>query len=294
MVGFLSLAVAAPGFGQTNPAKRLRYAQVANGIIGSNTYVATLLVSNPNNFPVQASIDSFDDANPANSMGLGFTTNCAINPSTNEFTIPVSSTCQFISNGQGAQKIGWLRVTESTNTNPLGGYLSFTFYQGNQFAGFPIFTVGVSPTPVFSQFSIPVVRDAASNLDVGFAMDNPFPDGPTTMVAQLVNSAGSVVASQNITLGALAHMAKFLSEVFPSVLGSASNFVGNLVVTAQTSTDGAIATSLLQQKGQFGGAPPTSNAISIAKRANDFDLREIQGSTRPHEELTNSPASGRF
>jgi hypothetical protein len=208
VVLLLVVALSIPSFGQTNREPRLRYAQVASGQSGSQTYVTTLLVSNANNFAVPAAIDSSDAANPNNSIGLGFQTNCAVD-SSSLFTIAAFSSCRFTSTYNGPLKTGWLGVTEnpqpsgSSGVDPIGGYLVFTLWQGNQFTGYPIFTVGVSPTPIYYQFSIPVVRDTASNTDVGFAMANPFSDGPTGVVAQLVDSSGNVVEQQNITLSTL-------------------------------------------------------------------------------------------
>jgi hypothetical protein len=255
-----------PAWGQTIPNFELFYAQAANGLIGSQTYVTTLLVSNPNSFTVQGFIDSFDHANPANPIGLGFTTGCGFDPNQNVFTIAPSSSCQFVSSGQGALKTGWLMVSESSGNNDIGGYLAYTLYQGDQFTGVPITTVGVSPTPVLSQFSLPVVRDAASNKDIGFAMANPFGDGPVSMLAQLVNANGNVVEQYPVTLGIGVHKAEFLSQFF-TTLATASNFVGNLFVTQLNAQDGVIATGLLQQGAQLGGAPPTMNSILTFKGA---------------------------
>jgi hypothetical protein len=294
VVLLLFVALSIPSFGQTNPTSRLRYAQAANGLSGNTTYVTTLLVSNVNNFTVYGYIDSFDHDNPANSMGLGFTTNCAVNQSTAIFTIPVYSSCLFTSSGSGTLKTGWLRVTESDTqgtqlTDSIGGYLAYTLWLGNQFTGYPLFTVGVSPTPIFYQFSIPVVRDTASNTDVGFAMANPFSDGPTSVVAQLVDSSGTVVEQQNITLSTLGHTAKFLSEMFPTTLSNASDFVGNLFVTAQTVNDGVIASSLMQQGAQYGGAPPTTMSVLAAKQARAGTVREDGGMVREREKISSVP-----
>ena len=151
--------------------------------------------------------------------------------------------------------------------DPIGGYLAFTVYRGDLATGCPVLSVGVSPTPVYYQFSIPVVRDTASNTDVALAMANPFSDGPTGVVAQLVDSSGNVVDQQNITLSTLGHTAQFLSQMFPTTLSNASNFVGNLFVTTQTANDGVIATSLIKEGGAFGGAPPTSMDVWFQKRA---------------------------
>ncbi len=294
---FVTLLTAVSLFAQTTPANRLRYAQVANGQLTSDSfYVTSLYVTNPNNFSVQAVIDTFDEAT-TNPMNLGFETNCQLvfDPATGTndiFVIQPFATCSFISDGgffgnpSPGLKVGWLRVTETTGANVIGGYLQYTFYQGTSFDNaFPIFVAGVSPTPVLSQFALPVTRDVGSNQDTGFAMANPFSDGPITMNAQLVDVNGNVIDQQTLTLGAFAHMRLFLSQLFPSIT-NASNFVGDMVVTALNSGDGAITAGLTEQGGDFGGAPPTSNVILSQKQATALARREANQPARTHEEIT--------
>ena len=304
---FLILSFSIPVFGQVNLNNVLRYAHVANGAQGNGTYVTTLLVSNPNNFLVHAVIDSFDDASPINSLNIGFTTDCpltvdATTGQTTVFAIAPFSACRLRSAGTGQLKTGWIRIFETDSsgnigTDLIGGYLTFTFFQGAPIIGVPIFTVGVSPTPIFSQFSLPVVRDAATNLDIGFAMSNPFDQtgGPIVMTADLVNAAGTQIDQHVFTMDQFSHVALFLSQLFPNTLGTVNNFVGNLIVFGQQSTgDGAVATALLQQGGQFGGAPPNIDILLQAKSAGKAGRQEAAGSTRPHEQIKSAVMSPMF
>jgi hypothetical protein len=299
----LILSFSIPVFAQTNLNNILRYAHVANGQQPPGTYVATLLVSNPNNFGVHAVVDSFDDASPINSLNIGFTTDCPLTTDASTglqtvFAIAPNSACRLVSAGTGQLKTGWLRIFETdasgnVGTSLIGGFLTFTFFQGNQFTGFPIFTVGVSPTPVFSEFSLPVVRNAATNEDIGFAMSNPFDNtgGPIVMTALLFNAAGVQIDQHVFTMDQFSHVALFLSQLFPATLGAVNNFVGNLIVFGNTSTgDGAVATALLQQGNQFGGAPPTTDVILVAKDAGHPGRQEAVGPARPHERIKNVAA----
>ena len=311
LIGMTVLALAIPAWGQTNPSPELRYAQVANGLLSANSfYVTTLFVSNPDTIDVTAYVDSFDEANPSNSMNLGFQTTCALDPTGTEFTIPANAACSFVSDGGGGTppnpepnlKTGWLRVvTTSTGSdgNPslVGGYLAYTLYQGDYSNAFPIFTAGVSPTPIMTQFSIPVIRDAPSAQDIGFAMANPFGDGPINMDAQLVDITGSVVDQTTLTLPTEGHIHLFLSDLFPNTLGgNVSNFVGNLVVTGQTGGDAAIAAGLIQQGNEYGGAPPTSNALYAYQKAQSRQLarREANQTPREHEQLRSVTKLSKF
>lgn len=278
--------IAIPAFGQTTPSPRLRYAQVVNGQQGSNTYVVTLLVSNPQNTQVEAFIDSFDDANPANPIGLGLLTNCSLSAN-NSFFIPPSSACRFDSSGAGSLKTGWIRVTSADTASNLGGYLNYTFYVGSPASNNPQFTVGVSPSPIYDRFSFPVVRSASTTEDIGVAMANPFQDGPVSMRARLLDGVGNLVGVTDINLATAGHLARFLSELFPGVLGGANSFVGNVLVdcnSCNANGDAAIVTLLTSRKGEFGGASPTSDSIFIQKRAGTERL-EVQ-TEREHERLT--------
>lgn len=302
LIGMTVLALAVPAWGQTNPSPELRYAQVANGLLSANSfYVTTLFVSNPDTMDATAAVDSFDEANPSNSMNLGFQTTCALDPTGTEFTIPANAACSFVSDGGGGTppnpepnlKTGWLRVvTTSTGSdgNPslVGGYLAYTLYQGDYSNAFPIFTAGVSPTPIMTQFTLPVIRDSSSFQDMGFAIANPFGDGPTDMQAQLFDTSGNVVDSADINLPTEGHIHEFLSTLFPKTLGgNVSNFVGNMVVTGATTNDAAIATGVIQQGAQYGGAPPTSVALYPVQKAQSRQLarREANQAPRQHEQL---------
>lgn len=303
-LAFLFLLISIPAYGQTNPSSSLWYAHAANGASGAQVYVLTIMVSNPNSFSVEAAITSWNDANPNVPMGLGLTTNCTVvDPTNGYFAIPAFSACQFTSNGSGSLTTGWVEVDETTGNNTIGGYLAFTFWQGSQLTGFPIFTVGVSPTPICGQFSIPVLRDVTTNVDTGFAMSNPFSDtdangtyfGPITETAQLVDASGNVIDQHVFVMHQFTHVALFLSQLFPNTLGNASHFVGNLVVTGNTSSgDGAVATALLQQGGQYGGAPPTSNSVLYYKSARSSGLRQAGSPGRAHENITQDVTSKMF
>ncbi len=294
------LMLSSSAFGQTIAAYRLLYGQVANGQNGSGTYVTSLFVSNLNNVPVQAYIDTFQTGNPGNLVNLGFTVNCSVDSSTNLFTIPAYSSCVFVSdggsNGDGTIRplaTGWLSVTltdsEVTAGYELGGYLVYSYYVGAPFSGSPLFKVGVSPSPVLSWFSVPVVRDVASNEDVGFAIANPFGDGPVNMTAQLVDSSGNQVDQTTITLSAYNQEALYLSQLFPNSFGAASNFVGTLYVTGvNASLDAAVAAILIQEGDQFGSGAVTldpSTSIYSFKRSGGNQSREQTTPNRQHERL---------
>lgn len=291
---------------QTIAAYRLLYGQVANGQVGAGTYATTLLVTNLNNVPVQAYIDTFQTGNPVDLVNLGFTVNCSVDSTTNQFTIPANASCQFVSdggsNGDGTIRpltTGWLSVTltndEVSAGYEIGGFLVYSYYQGAPFNGSPLFKVGVSPSPALSWFTVPVVRDVATNQDMGFAIANPFGDAPVNMAAQLIDSSGNQVDQTTITLAAYDQEELYLSQLFPNSLGAASNFVGTLYVTAQNATvDAAVAAVLIQEGNQFGSGAVTldpNTSIYSFKRSSGLISREQMTPTRAHEKLKSAVRS---
>jgi hypothetical protein len=268
----LVILVSIPVFGQTEQSNRLRYGQVANGVSGSSTYVSTLVVSNPQDRTVEVKLEDFDHNNPNNALRTQYFTDCTISFNGTislNFLIPPFSSCKLETDGVGALETGWLRVTEVTGSYSLGGYLAWTYYLGNQTTGIPVFTIGVSPMEAYNQISIPVLRDNSSNEDTGYSLVNPY-TSPVSVRARLFNKSGVEVSFVDITLQGWGHRAQFLSELFPVTLGPANQFVGNLVITGWTNTDGVLASVLIARRGQFGGATASmSSSFKLTKRAND-------------------------
>ncbi|MGB7622660.1 MAG: hypothetical protein WBN92_09960 [Terriglobia bacterium] len=282
----LVFLVALPVMGQTEYNWRLRYAQVANGVSGNSTYVTTLVVSNPEDRTSEVQLEDFDHNIPMNALRTQYFTDCFVTgatTSTLNFQVPPHSSCKLDTDGVGSLETGWLRVTEVTNTHDLGGYLSWTYYSGNQFTGTPLFTVGVSPTRIYNQLSIPVLRDAPRGEDTGYALVNPY-NSSVTMQAQLFDKAGVLRCSGPISFPPFAHVAQMVSELCPNTLGSATGFVGNLIVTGSTGNDAAIATAVIARRGAFGGATASMSVDA------HVDAKRVQ--ERGGEE--SGPARGSF
>ncbi|MBZ5552757.1 MAG: hypothetical protein LAO21_08570 [Acidobacteriia bacterium] len=278
IMAILLLLAALPMMGQTEYNWRLRYAQVANGVSGNSTYVTTLVVSNPEDRISEVQLEDFDHNIPMNALRTQYFTDCFVTASTTttlNFQVPPHSSCKLDTDGVGTLETGWLRVTEVTNSHNLGGYLSWTYYAGNQFTGMPLFTVGVSPTRVYNQISIPVLRDFATGEDTGYALVNPYNSG-ITMQAQLYDKSGVVRCSGTISFAAFAHAAQMVSELCPVTLATATGFVGNLILTGSTGSDAAIGTAVIARRGAFGGATASMSVDSHvdSKRAQENGREE--------------------
>ena len=125
MVCFLSSTLMV---GQTDPSWRLWYPQVVNGVIGNNTYVTSLIVSNPSNIGIEVALEDFDHNSPDQWLRTSYTSNCKVVGT--HFFLPAFATCRLDTDGVGPYESGWLRISEVTKSNNLGGYLSYTYYQG--------------------------------------------------------------------------------------------------------------------------------------------------------------------
>jgi hypothetical protein len=271
LLGLMTLLSTTWIFGQTDPSWRLWYPQVVNGMIGNNTYVTTLVVSNPSNIGIEVALEDFDHNSPDQWLRTAYTSNCKVTGT--HFFITAFSSCRLDTDGVGAYESGWLRITEVTNTNNLGGYLTYTYYQGGSVAGTPIYTVGVSPMPACSRFSIPILRDSSSGEDTAFAIVNPNVYS-INLRADLFDQSG-LLESRPISLVPLGHVAQFVSQLFPTSLGNATKFVGNLLISGLGNNDSASATALMQRKDQYGGAPATLLDVRYSKIDGDYEIGRI-------------------
>jgi hypothetical protein len=140
--------------------------------------------------------------------------------------------------------------------------------------GNPIFTVGVSPIQIYRQFAVPVVRDFANNDDTGYSIVNPF-NYTVYFRAQCYDKNGIYQTYVDLTLAPFSHRAQFFSETFTICIGNANGFVGTIRFIGNGANDGAIASTILQTKGQFGGATSTLLDLNTAKTAIDFPEDEV-------------------
>ena len=259
-------------FGQTDPNSQLRFAQVANGQTGQDWWVTTLIISNPDSSAREVQIESYEgvtDSGQPVPLALGFKTTCSIGSTPDSYILRADGTCKFESSAAGSLKAGWLRVTEK-NGHDIGGYLFYTIYRGDPATtGFPMSSVGVSPMHVCGGMSIAVVRNKSKEEDTGLAAANPY-NYQVRMNISLYDSAGTLIRTliggtdEGLELQSLEHGALFVSQLFPE-LANVNNFVGKLVLTGVTSSDGVIATALVAKGNIYGGAPVTLDDIHTEK-----------------------------
>jgi len=266
LISVLVTALSTPLWGQTMPYWRLRYAQEADGVTGNNTYATTVVVTNPNSVYINVILEDFSDIN-GNPMNTAYYHSCpTVTANASSITVQIApySACRLDTAWTGSLETGWLRVTETTNTYVIGGYLAYTYYLGSVSTGTPIFTVGISPTPIVSWFTVPVLRDYATGEDTAYSVVNPY-SYSVSLKALLYDAYGNQLTWTQINLAPAGHRAQFFSELFPNYLASPSQFVGCVHFEGVGSTDAAIAAVLVARKGQFGGATATLDSIYSSK-----------------------------
>lgn len=289
-LGLVFLLMSSVAWGQTDPYWRLWYPQVVNGVSGGNTYVTTLVVSNPSSIGIEVALEDHDHNNPDNWMQATYTSNCQVDGT--HFYIPAFASCRLDTDGRVAFESGWLEIYEVQNTHNLGGYLTYTYYQGNPLTGIPVFTVGVSPTPACGRFSVPVLRDSSTLEDTAFAVVNPN-TYQVNIRADLYSTTG-LVDTRSISLYPKGHVAQFMSELFPGALGSATKFVGNVLFSGLSSNDSAVVTVLLQRQNQYGGATATLQDISYSKTVSVSAAGSLRTTPPPAGKLVSTAASPLF
>ncbi|MDD5544732.1 MAG: hypothetical protein PHX83_16320, partial [Acidobacteriia bacterium] len=92
----------------------------------------------------------------------------------------------------------------------------------------------------------------------------------------LYDTLGTFLTWTTITLPSGGHRAQFFSELFPTQLQNASNFVGVVFFSGITSNDSAIAAVLISRRGQIGGATPTLDTIDTMKASPHFGEEVFQ------------------
>jgi hypothetical protein len=120
----------------------------------------------------------------------------------------------------------------------------------------PLGLAGVGATASFTSFITPVRRIASKGLDTGIALSS---TGAAVQInLGLRRASGETVAggTTTINLGANGHIARFLSELFPTA--DTSNFQGTVTATVVGSgTVAGTAIELGQIPGEFTTLPVT-------------------------------------
>jgi hypothetical protein len=234
--------------GDPNGPHYVTLVQASNNTSSFTT--ATLVVYSDSGTQLSA---SFDGQAPATSL---------------QFTVDSGATRQIQISLAGVITPGWLQITYSpaaAETNVILQYLSGSSVLTE--VGIPAFFGQAAPATgcqtgqasgICSTY-FPVERNA--NLNTGIAIANP--NGAATVVAQLTDASGNLLASATIPLQTNGHIAKLLTDLFPTAPNPTTAVLALYSCTSAATTTscaggpGFIATALRLNGSAFTALPVT-------------------------------------
>ncbi|MBI2820713.1 MAG: carboxypeptidase regulatory-like domain-containing protein [Acidobacteria bacterium] len=209
---------------------RFNLAQVANGPFSGGIIRTSFLVFNISSVRATVTVSLTRD----DGSGFVVTIPGAGTASTFTITLEPGGSAFLETDGSGTLTAGAATVTSSA---PIGVAAIFTIADPQ---GRFLTEAGVGDAALLDRFSIPV--DVAGPFDTGVAFFNPAA-GSVTLVLTLLDGEGNVIATQTIILGSQNHLARFLSELFPSAFSKTErspagavvgNFHGSLAISASS------------------------------------------------------------
>jgi hypothetical protein len=171
-------------------------------------YVTLIQAVNDNSADTNAHVMLFADSGAALSASF----NGGAPQSTFDFAVPSGATKEIQISLNGAVTPGWMTITytpSEAETTVLIQYRS----------GATVITeVGINPT-FNSMASTDFPAETDTNLDTGIAVANTTTVSEAILVRIWDPGTGNQLSSTTVTLAAGAHIGKFLTELFPSVVG---------------------------------------------------------------------------
>lgn len=138
-------------------------------------------------------------------------------------------TRRFMTSGEGETKSGWARVHSE---QPLSGTASF----GIRDREGTIYTeVGVAESEFGKSFTL--FTDSVGAVSTGVAVANPDFTNGITLVLELFDSAGQMLATTTRNLAPGGHLARFIDELFPGVEGI-DEFEGSIILSSEDAFTG--------------------------------------------------------
>ncbi|MBI4446267.1 MAG: hypothetical protein HY645_10205 [Acidobacteria bacterium] len=233
-----------PKYAVASTGTAMIFAHIGNGTIeGTARFFQTLFVLlNDSNRDVSGTLELYDnDGKP-----LTLTIN-GVSGSSFPFTIKSGQSQRFTTSGTGPVQQGWAHVHSD---QPLAGTASFGITDAEK----RVYTdVGVAESSLGTNFTL--FADTLGNANTGIAGVNPSDTDTITLLFQLLNAAGVVVATDQRQLGPRAHVAFFLDELFKSVSGI-TEFEGTVLITSAKPFAGITLRSLGDQLTSLPMVPP--------------------------------------
>ena len=217
----------------------LYFAQFGSG----DGFSSSLFLVNPSQTArAQGDVAFFNDAGSS----LSISVNGAPPASSVPFDIAPQGGVVLNADAPGTRLVGSARARVFSGV--IGGVLRFTLA--------PLGLAGVGATSSFSSFITPVRRIASKGLDTGIALSSTGAAVQINLTLRRANGETVGGGSATINLSANGHIARFLSELFPTA--DTNNFQGTVTATVVGSgTVAGTAIELGQVPGEFTTLPVT-------------------------------------
>ncbi len=169
--------------------------------------------------PTQITLSFFDETGAPWTLELLSIGGNATNH-TFTFTLQPYRSKYFFTGCTDPLKVGWAKAVSS---QPINTSASFSFYDFGPYPAEVIWSAGVLPSPVATQFAfaanVSPVDDIVSDtkVDMGFAIVNPGAADADITATLFPAAGGAAVSTKTIEVPAGGHYSRFLSELFNDV-----------------------------------------------------------------------------
>ncbi len=230
------------------------FADFAHGGTDS-PFATTFQLFNPSPTDAPTTISFFqDDGTPFN-VGLKDVVSGNVlsptSPGVFNVTVPARGLAVLITNGSLPLQSGWVMVT-STGSSLNGN----AFFEQTDSLGNILAQVSVPSSNFLGTFT--GLLEKSATVDTGVALANPSPTSSITVTIQATASDGTVLGSNQVTLGPQQHFAKFIEQI------AGFESLGNTLGTLAFSSSGNVLALLLRQDHQQLSWVPLFSGTALA------------------------------
>ncbi len=242
----------------------LDFPQIADGTAAPLRIVTSVIVFNNGADPITGTLEFIKADGSPMAVSIGNQT-----ASSFDFNLNPRGVRRFQTQGSGALKTGWARITADA------GVAGSAIYQiQNPGAGQVVTEVGVNAAPGTSPIN--AIADSIADARTGLALANRNPDDSTDVTISLYDGSGAKKAGKEITLEPLAQQALFLDEFFSEVSGI-QELLGRVLISGD---EGTVALTL-RQTGLLTTSVPTVNPVHGFAPVSVFEFMQTLTSTSP-------------
>jgi hypothetical protein len=205
-------------FAAGNEPFRVLFPQIADGTDMNGSWRTTFLLANRAAVPVSATVNLYDDAGAPMTLSVG-----GKHVSQIQVDIPALGIARLQTDGVDTLKAGWAAVQAEEK---LSGIAIFSFYDASH-----NLLSEVGANAIVPLRSMSVFVESGPGISTGVAIANPgLFTNPADVTLILRDSSSNEVARTSLSIPHLGHVAKYVSELFPSA--AVGNFHGKIEIVS--------------------------------------------------------------